>query len=101
MSQELPQPRLAPELKREIVRRIIACNDEAEAGRIAERLWAALRGDMQDRITSFIYAVKGALDATDMNTRRDSLKRALKMLDGKEIAATEIPAPRRRGRRRS
>lgn len=93
---EFPRPRLAPELKREIIRRIVACDSEAEAAKIAEALWAKLRGDMQDRITSFIYAVKAAVESKDMNARRGTVKEALRMLDGQEAAATTIkPSPKR------
>jgi hypothetical protein len=96
---DLPRPRLAPELKREIVRRIVACQDEAEAAKIAEALWAKLRGDMQDRITALIYAVKGAVEAKDMNSRRGTVKEALRLLDGREAAATTVKPPKSAKRR--
>lgn len=85
---EIPRPRLAPEMMQQAMREIIACQDAATAEKIAERLWSLLRGDMQDRITSLIYAVKGAVEAEDIERRREALRRELRLLDGKEAAAT-------------
>jgi hypothetical protein len=95
-----PRPRLSVESKREIVRRIVACEDETEAAAIAERLWAMLRGDMQDRITGMLQAVKHALAAPNIESSRGSLERNFKMLDGKEIAATTIKPPPRSKRKK-
>jgi hypothetical protein len=88
---DLPRPRLPDATKREIVMAIVSCDDPQKAGKIAERLWAMLRGDMQDRITALIYAAKGAIDSEDMNSRRGPLAEAVRMLDGQEAAATTFP----------
>lgn len=94
---QFPRPRIDIEIKREIVRAIIAADSELAAVKVVDRLWSMLRGDMQDRITSVLDAAWGAVEAKDMNARRDGLKRALERLAPYEVAAARhIPRPQKK-----
>lgn len=94
---KFPRPRIDIGIKREVVRAIIAAKTEADAVKIVDRLWSMLRGDMQDRITSLLDTAWGVVEAKDMNSRRDGLKRALERLAPYEVAAARhIPRPEKK-----
>lgn len=92
----LRAPRISGEDRAQLRNLVVAANSPEVADRVIDRIWSKLDGDMQDRITTLIYAAQAAVDSK--GSRLGGVERALADLNGKEIAATPIPKPKRRGR---
>jgi hypothetical protein len=95
----LRPPRISDQDRAQLRALIVSCNHPDGADQVIDRVWSKLDGDMQDRITTLIYAAQAAVDSK--GSRLGGVERALADLNGKEIAATSIPRPRRKRRARS
>jgi hypothetical protein len=91
----LRPPRISEEARERLRTHVVAADSSEAADRVIDQVWSLLDGDMQDRITTLIYAAQGAVD-TDGRTL-GGVERALADLNGQEVAATSTKDLREKG----
>jgi len=79
-------PRISDAQRDDLAGAIVGCISRDQADAVINRIWSKLEGDMQDRITSLIYAAQVAVESDGRHL--DGVERALKDLAGHEVAAT-------------
>jgi hypothetical protein len=80
----LRPPRISGQERERLCRLVVAADSREVASRVLDDVWSKLEGDMQDRITTLIYAAQAAVDGRNLG----GVERALKDLAGHEAAAT-------------
>lgn len=84
----LRPPRISEEDRERLRQRIVAADSPEAADRAIDAVWSKLDGDMQDRITTLIYAAQAAVDRHPHGADLGGVERALADLNGREVAAT-------------
>lgn len=79
-------PRLREETREQLRKRVVDAGSTEDADRVIDRLWSILEGDMQERITTLIYAARATVESK--GDRLGGLEGALDNLAGREVAAT-------------